>query len=36
MAIAQVCIEEENEDIEIIQNLYIELAFPVMGKVRSQ
>ena len=32
MAIAQICIEEQYEDIEIIHNPCIELAFPVMGQ----
>ena len=32
MASAQIFREERHEDIEIIQNPYIELAFPVMGK----
>ena len=32
MAIAQICIEEQHEDIEIIHNPCIELAFPIMGK----
>ncbi|GAB4525437.1 MAG: type I-MYXAN CRISPR-associated protein Cas6/Cmx6 [Pleurocapsa sp.] len=32
MEIAQVSIEEQHEDIELIQNPYIELAFPVMGQ----
>ncbi|MDJ0596220.1 MAG: type I-MYXAN CRISPR-associated protein Cas6/Cmx6 [Pleurocapsa sp. MO_226.B13] len=32
MAIAQVGREEQQEDIELIQNPYIELAFPVMGQ----
>ena len=32
MAIAKVGIEEQQEDIELIQNPYIELAFPVIGQ----
>ncbi|MGL6338022.1 MAG: type I-MYXAN CRISPR-associated protein Cas6/Cmx6 [Waterburya sp.] len=32
MALAQVYLEEQHENIELIQNPYIELAFPVMGQ----
>jgi CRISPR-associated protein Cas6 len=32
MAIARVCMEEQNENTQFIQNYYIELAFPAIGQ----